>query len=91
MDDKIIEDLKRSYGLTCHRIAPVTGGWLNEKWRVATDTCEVLVKQFSSKRYVGAKLKKVEAALQRQIALEKDGVPCPAVRHGKGREAGEAH
>jgi homoserine kinase type II len=79
MEDNIIADLKDSYGLTCNQITPVTGGWLNQKWEVSTDKCELLVKQFSNKRCSRDKLKLVESALQRQIILEKNGVPCPYI------------
>ncbi len=80
MENSIIADLEESYGLTCNQITPVEGGWLNQKWKVSTDKCELLVKQFSNRRYSGDKLKLVESALQRQIILEKNGVPCPPVR-----------
>ena len=35
MKDSIIADLKNSYGLICNEISPVTGGWLNLKWKVS--------------------------------------------------------
>lgn len=79
MENSIIADLKDSYGLTCNQITPVTGGWLNQKWKVSTDKCELLVKQFSNKRCSRDKLKLVVSALQRQIILEKNGVPCPHI------------
>ncbi len=80
MESRIINDLKDSYGIACHQIALVTGGWLNQKWKVSTGEGELLVKQFSSRRCSREKLKRIESALQRQILLEKDGVPCPAIR-----------
>jgi homoserine kinase type II len=63
MEDSIIADLKDSYGLTWNRIAPVTGGWLNQKWKVSTDTRDLLVKQFSNKRCSRDKLKSIESAI----------------------------
>lgn len=85
MDDIIKADLKGSYGLTCTHITPVTGGWLNRKWKVSADTGELLVKQFSCERYRKGRLHLIEAALQRQIALEGSGVPCPRIRQCEGR------
>ena len=79
MENSIIADLKNSYGLTCNQITPVKGGWLNQKWKVSTDKGELLVKQFSNKRFSRDKLKQVESALQRQIILEKNGVPAPSI------------
>ncbi|WP_105616412.1 phosphotransferase [Vallitalea okinawensis] len=79
MEDSIIADLKDRFGLTCNHINPVTGGWLNKKWKVSTEKCDLLVKQFSNKRFSRDKLKLVESALQRQIILKKNGIPCPAI------------
>lgn len=79
MNDRIAADLRQSYGLSCNRAIPVTGGWLNKKWRVIADAGDVLVKQYSPERYDRAKLEATEAALQRQVALRRAGVPCPRV------------
>jgi len=84
MENKIIVDLKDSYGITCNQISPVIGGWLNRKWKVTTDTCELLIKQFSNKRCSRDKLQLIESALQRQIILEKNGVPCPSIWQCEG-------
>lgn len=79
MQSSMIADLKDSYGITCNQVTPVSGGWLNHKWKISTDKGELLIKQFSSKRYKRDKLKLVESALQRQIILGKYGVPCPFI------------
>ena len=79
MEDSIIVDLKDSYGITCHHITPVIGGLLNRKWKIATDKGDLLVKQFSMKRFNLRQLKLIESALQRQILLEKKGVSCPYI------------
>ncbi len=85
MENSIIADLKDSYGITCNQITPVTGGWLNRKWKVSTEKGDLLVKQFSNKRFGRERLKSIEAALQRQIVLEKKGVPCPAIQQCQDR------
>ena len=77
MEDKIIADLKESYGITFNQITPVTGGLLNEKWKVSTEKGELLVKQYSTKRFSRESIELIESSLQRQIILEKNGVPCP--------------
>jgi len=79
MENRIIADLKDSYGLTCNQITPVAGGWLNQKWKVSTDKYDLLVKQFSNKRCSREKLMLIESALQRQIILKKNGVLCPSI------------
>lgn len=85
MEERILADLKRCYGLRCQQTAPVSGGWLNAKWRVSTDQGEVLVKRFSNERYDARKLRTVEAALRRQIVLEQSGVLCPKILPCQGR------
>jgi homoserine kinase type II len=79
MEHSIIADLKDSYGITFDLITPVIGGWLNKKWKVSTDQYELLVKQYSNKRFSRDKLKEIESALQRQIILEKNGIQCPSI------------
>jgi len=85
MDINIIADLKGSYGITCKQIAPVSGGYLNLKWKVSTEKGDLLVKHFSNKRFSSAKLKKLESALQRQIILNEKGFPCPYIWQCEGR------
>lgn len=85
MEDKIIVDLKESYGLTCNQITPVIGGLLNLKWKVSTEKGELLVKQYSTKRFRNEQIERIESALQRQIVLEKNGVPCPILWQSGGR------
>ena len=85
IEDRIAVDLKNNYGIICNKIAPVTGGWMNQLWKVSTAECELLVKQYSNKRFSRKQLKLIEAALQRQIIIEKAGVPCPAIRQCRDR------
>ncbi|MBU3129974.1 phosphotransferase [Clostridium tagluense] len=77
MEDKIIVDLKESYGITFNQITPVTGGLLNQKWKVSTEKGELLVKQYSTKRFRRESIELIESSLKRQIILEKNSVPCP--------------
>ncbi|WP_291581782.1 phosphotransferase [Clostridium sp. UBA6640] len=77
MEDSIIADLKDSYGIICNQITPATGGLLNLKWKVSTEKGELLVKQYSTRRFRREQIERIEPALQRQIILEKKGVPCP--------------
>ncbi len=85
MYDSIVADLKNTYGLTCYQISPVTGGLLNLKWRVSTQKGELLIKQYSNKRFRKEKISLIESRLQRQIALEKGGIPCPLLWQYQGR------
>lgn len=85
MQDTIIADLRDTYGLACTQITPVAGGWLNRKWKVTAGERELLVKQFSNERCGREKLEFIESALQRQIILEKHGVPCPFIWQCGGR------
>jgi homoserine kinase type II len=85
MENNIIADLKESYGITCIEIIPVTGGWLNQKWKVSTNKGELLVKKHSNERFNSRQLKKIESALQRHIILEKTHIPCPFIWQYGGR------
>jgi len=85
MEDSIIADLKESYGITFNQIAPVTGGLMNQKWKVSTEKGELLVKQYSAKRFRKEQIERIESALQRQIILEKNGAPCPFLWQCGGR------
>lgn len=85
MEARMIADLKESYGITVNQITPVTGGFLNLKWRVSTDKGELLVKQYSPMRFQREQIERIEAALQRQMILQKYGVPCPFLWQYEGR------
>ena len=85
MEANILADLKESYGITCIEISPVTGGWLNQKWKVATNKGELLVKKYSNERLNSRQLRETESALQRHIILEKNDVPCPFIWQYGGR------
>lgn len=85
MEDKIIANLKESYGITFNQITEVTGGLLNQEWKVSTEKGELLVKQYSTKRFSSRQLEEIESALQRQIILEKNSIPCPFLWQCGGR------
>lgn len=85
MEDSIIVDLKESYGITFNQITPVTGVWLNQLWKISTDKGELLVKQYSTKRFHRRHIEEIESALLRQIILEKNGVRCPFLWQCGGR------
>lgn len=75
MDPIILADLKAAFGIVPETITSVSGGWLNDKWRVTHANGDVLVKRLSLTRYSEKGIREIEAALQRQNALE--GIPCP--------------
>ncbi len=85
MDARVEADLRHSYGISFDECMPVTGGWLNLKWKISTARGEFLVKQFSNERFDKTKLMLIEAALERQMALHSFGVPCPAILPCGGR------
>lgn len=62
MNPSICSDIKTSYGIVCHAVTPINGGWMNQLWRADTDHGELLIKQFSLKRYTKAKLADIESA-----------------------------
>lgn len=79
MNELICRDIESVFGVKIDEIAPVCGGWLNEKWRVTTDAGEILVKRYSHERFSRRKLDDIEQALARQMILFEAGIPCPRV------------
>ena len=84
MEDRILADLRKSYGITVRQFTPVTGGLLNLKWKASTDQGDLLVKQYSTRRFRREQIERIESALERQIILEKEGVPCPMIWKNDG-------
>lgn len=85
MDDLLRKDLEETFEIVFDEAIPVSGGYLNEKWKIHTNKGKFLIKKFSCKRYNAEKLKAVEEALQRQVFIEKAGVPCPLIRMHKSK------
>ena len=79
MEETLRESLLREYGLRAEEAQPVSGGWLNEKWKIASEGETWLVKRFSAHRYDALKLQRLERALSRQAVLFALGVPCPRI------------
>lgn len=84
ISDKILSDLCAAFRITPVRITPVSGGYLNQKWKLETADGRYLLKHFSPVRYSSAKLYRIEQSLQRQKTLYEQGVPCPRVYDTEG-------
>ncbi len=84
MNCDMFTDIENNYGIICKEITPINGGWLNKLWKVITDDGDLLIKQYSSKRYNKNKLQLIEYALQRQIIIKKDGILCPHIYQQEG-------
>ena len=69
MDERILQDMKESYGMECRSFSRVNGGFLNELWRAETACGTVLVKIYSRKRFHEKKLFDIEKALKVQWEL----------------------
>lgn len=79
MEEAIRADLESSFGLHGDSVNPVSGGWLNRKWKLVCGGKAWLVKQYSRKRFSQKQLDWIEESLQRQIIAQREGVPCPRV------------
>ena len=79
MGEEIRADLKCSFGLHADSVTPVSGGWLNRKWKLVCDGNAWLIKQYSRKRFNQKQLDWIEQSMQRQIIAKKEGVPCPGL------------
>ncbi len=85
MDAHIAADLRDHFGIAFCACAPVSGGWMNLKWRITTERGDLLVKKFSNERFDQKHMLLIEAALERQMAVRALGVPCPAILSVDGR------
>ncbi len=79
MEEAIRADLESSFGLHGDSVNPVSGGWMNRKWKLVCGGKEWLVKQYSRKRFSQKQLDWIEESMQRQIIAQREGVPCPRV------------
>ena len=79
MDQRLLNDMQAAYGLAVTQSQPLTGGWLNELWKVTTQRGDLLVKRFSHRRYSAAGLEKIEQALERQRQVAAQGIPSPEI------------
>ena len=77
IDKTLLADLQAQYGVKALTATPVSGGYMNEKWRVSTDAGELFVKKFHPARFNRKQLERMEESLQRQAAIERSGVPTP--------------
>mgnify|MGYP006066250607 FL=1 len=85
MEEAIRADLESSFGLHGDSVNPVSGGWMNRKWKLVCGGKEWLVKQFSRKRFSQKQLNWIEESMQRQIIAQREGVPCPRVLSFRGK------
>ena len=79
MNEVILRDLRSSFGISVSDYTPVSGGYLNQKWRASTNQGELLIKQYNHVRFNARKREEIEYALRRQILLSELGVRCPRV------------
>ncbi len=81
MDTTLRNDLSAAFGLNVlpDEPEPVDGGWMNKKWKTATDRGTFLVKQFSRTRFGDRQLRYIADALVRQRFAGESGIPCPTV------------
>ena len=72
-------DLTQIYGLPPDTAVPVSGGWLNKKWKIRAGGAFYLVKQFSRERFSDRQLMHIRRALTVQAQMHEQGFPCPRV------------
>jgi homoserine kinase type II len=75
--EEIVETIERNFGLRVRSAEPLERGWLNRKWKLATDDGERFAKQYHPERYRLHEPEKLHAALLRQMELNEAGLPCP--------------
>jgi homoserine kinase type II len=74
---EIVDTIERHFGLRVLSADPMERGWLNRKWKLATDDGERFAKQYHPERYRLHEPEKLRTALLRQMELKEAGLPCP--------------
>lgn len=80
----LFSDFKNKLQCSVFSSSPVSGGYLNSKWKVATDRGTFFLKQYSPKRYSQKKIEETECALRRQTIVWNLGVLCPKLFEHEG-------
>jgi len=73
MHKKLLRELRDDFSI--QEMIPLEGGFLNCLWRAG----DLLIKQYSPKRFPPHKLVAIEKALQMQDLLRRDGIPSPQI------------
>ncbi len=84
MEQKLLADIYKRFALVPISITPVSGGWLNQKWKFETEKGTFLVKQYSKIRYSNSQLVEMEHAIQREMVLAGQGIKCPQYLNENG-------
>lgn len=75
MKKSILHHIESNYHISCKTVTPIEGGWQNKLWKLTTDKGNLLVKQYSRKRFSIDRINEIEMALQRQTRLEDISFP----------------
>lgn len=88
-EEEILRDLtetcKQVYGLHILNAMPIKRGWLNLKWKLATDSGLFILKQYNKERFRLYDPDALEHALSQQVRLHERGIPCPKLYPKNGR------
>lgn len=80
-EELILEDLlqtvHRYFGLNVLECTPIKRGWLNLKWKIATDAGEFILKQYNKERYKLYNREDLLLAFAQQVRLNEQDFPCP--------------
>ncbi|WP_058302106.1 phosphotransferase enzyme family protein [Gorillibacterium timonense] len=75
--DSILNHAEQVFHFVLMNPVPVSGGWLNRKWRADSEHGPVLIKQFSEERYSADRLAALESAMKRSGRLYDYGIKAP--------------
>ncbi|WP_216624451.1 hypothetical protein [Paenibacillus foliorum] len=78
--DDLIKTFHRLFDLKVLESTPIKRGWLNLKWKVATDSGQFLLKQYNKKRYKLYNPEELLFAFSQQVRLFNQGLACPNMR-----------
>lgn len=87
-EERVLEDLKLAFShhfsSPIRQAIPIRKGWLNYKWKIATDLGDFVLKQYNRERFKSYKPETLQLALGQQMRLSKLGFPCPPLLTSNG-------
>lgn len=87
-EERVLDDLKLAFShhfsSPIREVIPIRRGWLNYKWKIATDFGDFVLKQYNRERYKSYKPETLQLALGQQLRLSGLGFPCPPLLTSNG-------
>ncbi|WP_308530987.1 phosphotransferase [uncultured Paenibacillus sp.] len=87
-EERVLDELKLAFAhhfsSPVRQAIPIRRGWLNYKWKIATDFGDFILKQYHRERFKSYKPETLKLALAQQLRLSERGFPCPKLLASNG-------